>query len=357
MCCAYDRTDDRGLSSTFWGGRTIQSLVPSTGRGELVKSGFFLFGVLATSFTGLPSHATPSDLLNPPLPSWPAALTLGADIEAAQRATTPWRAGSWVGRQQTFHYIDPSGVSYDIAAKADADGVPKVVRIHAFAKAGTGGLATHADVFQAYEQLKKRYRAMMRRKSTVDKATRWGYCGPEEGGNRIRRDLRVICTLRDQLKTVATTELRFVTGDANLEIRVARPGPKRPERPHPRTIEPNKELDDGIKKLGTYEYSIKRSLVDSLSANPAPLQSQCRVIPHYKNQRYSGMKLVGVRPGSVFRRLGIRSGDVIKAINDTVIDGPNRALELASKFGKLKRVVIDIERRGQPKQLAVSIIP
>jgi hypothetical protein len=82
---------------------------------------------------------------------------------------------------------------------------------------------------------------------------------------------------------------------------------------------------------------------------------QVRVIPHYKDGRPQGFKLVGIRPGSVFRQIGLRSGDVLKAIDGQPMDSPAKALEAYSTIQKTRAFVLSIERRGRPKTLSVRI--
>jgi type II secretion system protein C len=114
-------------------------------------------------------------------------------------------------------------------------------------------------------------------------------------------------------------------------------------------------IREGVKKTGAYDYQVSRSMIDEELKDMGRLQSEARVVPHYKNQKYEGFKLVGVRPGSLYRALGIRSGDVIKSVNGTVIDNPGKALELFNQLQNSSNISIDVERRGQPKTLGYAI--
>ena len=53
--------------------------------------------------------------------------------------------------------------------------------------------------------------------------------------------------------------------------------------------------------------------------------------------------------------IGIRSGDVIKSINGKAIDSPNKALSLFEQLKGSSAINLEIERRGQPKQLNYGI--
>lgn len=118
---------------------------------------------------------------------------------------------------------------------------------------------------------------------------------------------------------------------------------------------PGDDVASGVTKTGAYDYSVDRKMLDKQLADLSKLQQEARVVPHYKDNSYQGFKLVGVRPGSLYRALGIRSGDVITAVNGNKIDSPNKALELFEQLKSSNNISVEIERRGQPKTLGYTI--
>ena len=115
------------------------------------------------------------------------------------------------------------------------------------------------------------------------------------------------------------------------------------------------EIAAGISKTGAYDYEVQRTMIDKQLADMQKLQQDARVVPHYKDKDYAGFKLVGVRPGSLYRALGIRSGDVITSVNGDKIDSPNKALQLFEQLKSSSNIAVEIERRGQPKTLNYTI--
>lgn len=115
------------------------------------------------------------------------------------------------------------------------------------------------------------------------------------------------------------------------------------------------DIASGVTKTGAYDYSVDRKMLDKQLGDLSKLQQEARVVPHYKDNSYQGFKLVGVRPGSLYRALGIRSGDVITAVNGNKIDSPNKALELFEQLKSSNNISVEIERRGQPKTLGYTI--
>lgn len=134
-----------------------------------------------------------------------------------------------------------------------------------------------------------------------------------------------------------------------------------PVRPRPTPTpttnsgEAKPDYAQGVKKTGPYDYELDKGMLDQQLQDLSALGTQARVVPNYRNGKYEGFKLVGVRPGSLYRSIGIRSGDVIKSINGRPIDSPNKALELFDQLKSSSALNVEIERRGQPKQLNYSI--
>ncbi|MDP6947261.1 MAG: type II secretion system protein GspC, partial [Myxococcota bacterium] len=56
-----------------------------------------------------------------------------------------------------------------------------------------------------------------------------------------------------------------------------------------------KDYSKGVKKTGPYDYEIDRSMLDEQLKDLSELGRQARVVPNYRNGKYEGFKLVGVR--------------------------------------------------------------
>lgn len=111
----------------------------------------------------------------------------------------------------------------------------------------------------------------------------------------------------------------------------------------------------GVTKTGENAYKIDREMLNEKLNNLEELARQARVIPHYRDGKPQGFKLVGVRPGSLYSHIGIRSGDVLKSVNDEEISSPNKALEMYEKLKNSAKVTVEIERRGRPVTLSYDI--
>lgn len=128
----------------------------------------------------------------------------------------------------------------------------------------------------------------------------------------------------------------------------------RSERPRRGQVSP--EHLASIRRVGPNEYVVLRSSRDALFAEPTQLATSARVIPHMRNGQNRGFKLYGIRRTSLLGSLGIQNGDLITAVGGDPIDTPESALSVYTNLDGADRVVLSVERRGQPLELTYRIV-
>ena len=64
-----------------------------------------------------------------------------------------------------------------------------------------------------------------------------------------------------------------------------------------------------------------------------------------------GFKLFSIHPDSIYSKIGIQNGDVIKRINGNDVNSPGKALEIFSGLRDASGIDIEIERNGNNLQL------
>lgn len=121
------------------------------------------------------------------------------------------------------------------------------------------------------------------------------------------------------------------------------------------TAKPKKKYSEGITKVSDSEYEVSRAMLDEQLQDLSQLGMEARIVPNYRNGKYEGFKLVGVRPNSLYRALGIRSGDIVKRINGVEINSPNKAIQLFEQFRSASSIQMDTERRGKAKTFTYNI--
>ena len=73
---------------------------------------------------------------------------------------------------------------------------------------------------------------------------------------------------------------------------------------------------------------------------------QPRIVPAFRDGVATGFKLFQIRPDSIYARVGIQNGDVIRRLNGFDINSPDKALEAYSKLREANHIEVEIERNG-----------
>jgi general secretion pathway protein C len=105
-------------------------------------------------------------------------------------------------------------------------------------------------------------------------------------------------------------------------------------------------LGAGIKQMSDNVYEIPRAEIDKTLANLNDVAVQARIVPAFKDGQSQGFKLFAIRRDSIYTKIGIQDGDVIKRINGFVLNSPENALELYSKLKESSRIDLEVERNG-----------
>jgi general secretion pathway protein C len=131
-----------------------------------------------------------------------------------------------------------------------------------------------------------------------------------------------------------------------------------PVPPVPPAAQPAQDYTLIFQPAGENRFRLKRADADRVLADfPTAVVRSVRIIPAVRDGRPHGFKLFGIRPGSLCKAAGLHNGDSLLAVNGVPLSGPDRALEAYSKARVAKRVVLDLERRGQPVKIEYIIDP
>jgi len=123
-----------------------------------------------------------------------------------------------------------------------------------------------------------------------------------------------------------------------------------PTTPNARGKEEEAGLD--VRKVGENQYVIKRADLMKLTGNLNALSRQARIIPARKE---NGFKIFSIKQNSLYRKIGIVNGDIIKSINGIELSSPDKALEAYSRLQSASKISLDIKRRGNNETLEYTI--
>jgi general secretion pathway protein C len=118
---------------------------------------------------------------------------------------------------------------------------------------------------------------------------------------------------------------------------------------------PSVALGNGIKALNDNEYTVPRGEIDKTLSNLNDVAMQARIVPAFKDGQSEGFKLFSIRPDSIYTKIGVQNGDVIKRINGYDLNSPEKALEIYSKLKEAARIDIEIDRNGTTMRKTYTI--
>ncbi|WP_083682803.1 type II secretion system protein GspC [Archangium sp. Cb G35] len=102
----------------------------------------------------------------------------------------------------------------------------------------------------------------------------------------------------------------------------------------------------GIRAMSENDYEVPRAEIDRTLANLNDVAMQARIVPAFKDGQAQGFKLFSIRPDSIYSKIGVQNGDVIKRINGFELNSPEKALEVYTKLKEASRIEIELERNG-----------
>ncbi|MBX7098813.1 MAG: general secretion pathway protein GspC [Myxococcaceae bacterium] len=135
-------------------------------------------------------------------------------------------------------------------------------------------------------------------------------------------------------------------GDGSAPIVAAPPVVAAPARPGGDGPPPSVALGTSIKSTSENEYEVPRAEIDKTLSNLNDVAMQARIVPAFKDGVAQGFKLFSIRPDSIYTKIGIQNGDVIKRINGYDLNSPEKALEIYSKLKEASRIDIEVDRNG-----------
>ena len=88
--------------------------------------------------------------------------------------------------------------------------------------------------------------------------------------------------------------------------------------------------------------TLRKSQIQAALGDINELQTQARIRPHA-----DGFRITRIRPRSIFRRLGLRNGDIITAVSGRAITSANDAVEIWRELTAGAEASVEIKRRGR----------
>lgn len=118
--------------------------------------------------------------------------------------------------------------------------------------------------------------------------------------------------------------------------------------------EPTAKKEPLAQKEVSGKLAVDQREIDDALQNLDRLYTEIRAVPYFTGGKVSGMKILSIKSGSLFAKLGLKRGDVLQRINSLELD-VKRGFEIFSQLKDQKNMTLDLIRQNQPLTLEYEI--
>ncbi|MCP4115271.1 MAG: type II secretion system protein GspC [Desulfobacteraceae bacterium] len=104
-------------------------------------------------------------------------------------------------------------------------------------------------------------------------------------------------------------------------------------------------------KISSSSMTIQRSAIDEAMGDMESLMKQVRVRPHFSKGKPDGLLLYGIKNNALFKKMGLRNGDIIMGVDGKEITSIDDALSLYQGLRQASEANIKLKRRGKIKEI------
>jgi general secretion pathway protein C len=119
-------------------------------------------------------------------------------------------------------------------------------------------------------------------------------------------------------------------------------------------VSPTSELNTDA-PVRAQRISLRRDMINDAMQDVTKLMTEIAVRPHMEDGQAAGLALTNIKPNSVFRRMGLRNGDVLVGVGGQEIRSVDDALQLYESLKSSDDVAVQLKRRGQERTINYNI--
>ena len=120
---------------------------------------------------------------------------------------------------------------------------------------------------------------------------------------------------------------------------------------------PATDANAEVKSVGDNKFELERSVINKYTSDLPSLLQQARAVPSHDpvTGEINGYKVLDIKEGSIFEKLGILPLDTIKTVNGETVDSPKKAMGMYQALRNEARISIGVERNGRTVSLEFNI--
>jgi general secretion pathway protein C len=111
---------------------------------------------------------------------------------------------------------------------------------------------------------------------------------------------------------------------------------------------------EGISSNGD-DFVVDEAELDKGLENLPLLLTQARAVPYFKDGRSIGLRLFAIKSGSLYEKIGLKNGDILKSINGNSLADITQALKLFEQLKQERSINLVLEREKQDREFKYTI--
>jgi general secretion pathway protein C len=110
----------------------------------------------------------------------------------------------------------------------------------------------------------------------------------------------------------------------------------------------------GVSSSGD-DFVVDEAELDKGLENLPMLLTQARAVPYFKDGRSIGLRLFAIKTGSLYEKIGLKNGDILKSINGNSLGDISQALKLFEQLKQERSISLVLERDKQDREFKYTI--
>jgi len=121
------------------------------------------------------------------------------------------------------------------------------------------------------------------------------------------------------------------------------------------TIDDSATMGAGAASDVDEEFVVDEQELISALDNLPLLLTQARAVPYFKDGKSIGLRLFAIKNGSLYDKVGLKNGDILKSINGQSLGDISQAMKLFERLREDRDVVLELERNRTPRKVRYRI--
>lgn len=103
------------------------------------------------------------------------------------------------------------------------------------------------------------------------------------------------------------------------------------------------------------EFAVDGAELDTALKNLPSLLTQARAVPYFKDGKAIGLRMFSITSGSLYEKVGLQNGDILKNINGNSLSDISQAMRLFETLKQDKSINVTLERNREEKEFHYQI--